>query len=68
MNNKNIIILIIGVIIIASLGVKLNKVSNEYKELLNENKGEKQYYKDPTIKEIEKEKINKNNKQKRKKN
>lgn len=37
MNNKNIIILIIGVIIIASLGFKLNKVSNEYKELLNEN-------------------------------
>lgn len=37
MNNKNIIILIIGVIIIASLGFKLNKVSNEYKEILNEN-------------------------------
>lgn len=38
------------------------------RKLLNENKGEKQYYKDPTIKEIENKKIDKNNKQKRKKN
>lgn len=37
MNNKNIAIIIIVVIIITSLGFKLNKVSNEYKEILNEN-------------------------------
>lgn len=37
MNNKNIVIIIIGVIIIASLGVKFNTVSNKYKDILNEN-------------------------------